>query len=271
MKQLSGKEIKEIQLDILKSIHDFCTERSMRYSLAYGTLIGAVRHKGYIPWDDDIDVMMPRPDYERFISEYSGYNSKYNVQTYINDGSYFLAFAKVYDNRTEQIIFPTKTGVFVDVFPIDGIPESIAERDIYIKSKLQLIFKNILYTCKNNAFRPGNKIFNATKYIVKRIMYPSRKQAIIKLDILWKSNLFDSSKYVGVIVDVDALEHCGQVRREVFEKYTTAPFEGMEFKIIENYDEFLSSQYGDYMQLPPEEERVPGHAAPVYWKEGYKK
>jgi phosphorylcholine metabolism protein LicD len=120
------------------------------------------------------------------------------------------------------------------VFPIDGIPENIAERDRYIKSKLKLIFKNILYTCKNNAFRPGNKIFNATKYIVKRIMYPSRKQAIIKLDILWKSNLFDSSKYAGVIVDVDALEHCGQVRREVFEKYTTAPFEGMEFKIIEN-------------------------------------
>ena len=98
-------------------------------------------------------------------------------------------------------------------------------------------------------------------------MYPSRKQAIIKLDILWKSNLFDSSKYAGVIVDVDAFEHRGQVRREFFEKYKTAPFEGMEFKIIEHYDEFLTSQYGDYMQLPPEEERVPGHAAPVYWKE----
>lgn len=98
-------------------------------------------------------------------------------------------------------------------------------------------------------------------------MYPSRKQAIIKLNKLWNSNLFDSSKYAGVIVDVDALEHRGQVEREIFEKYITALFEGVEFKIIENYDIFLSSQYGDYMQLPPEEERVSGHAAPVYWKE----
>ena len=267
MKQLSGKEIKEIQLEILKSIHNFCSERNIRYSLAYGTLLGAVRHKGYIPWDDDVDIMMPRPDYERFIKEYPDFNNHYMVQTYINDESYYLAFAKVYDNRTEQIIFPTKTGVFVDVFPIDGIPENIAERDIYIKSKLTLVFKNILYTCKNNVFRPGNKIFNTIKYIVKRIMYPSRKQAIIKLNKLWNSNLFDSSKYAGVIVDVDALEHRGQVEREIFEKYITASFEGVEFKIIENYDIFLSSQYGDYMQLPPEEERVPGHAAPVYWKE----
>ena len=264
---LSGDEIKKIQMNILCMLDKFCEKNNIRYSLAYGTLIGAIRHKGFIPWDDDIDIMMPRPDYERFLNLFPGYNRQFSVQTYLNDESYYLAFAKVYDNRTEQIIFPTKTGVFVDVFPIDGIPGNIAERDRYIKSKLKLIFKNILYTCKNNAFRPGNKIFNATKYIVKRIMYPSRKQAIIKLDKLWKSHLFDSSKYAGVIVDVDALEHRGQVRREVFEKYTTAPFEGMEFKIIENYDEFLTSQYGNYMQLPPEEERVPGHAAPVYWKE----
>lgn len=267
MKQLSGKEIKEIQLDILKSIHDFCTERSIRYSLAYGTLIGAVRHKGYIPWDDDIDVMMPRPDYERFISEYSGYNSKYNVQTYINDDSYFLAFAKVYDKRTEQITFPTKSGVFVDVFPVDGIPEDTTIRDQYINKKLNLIFKDILYTCNNLSYRPGNKVLNIIKYYIKQIISPKRETTIAILEELWKSHPFSSSKYAGVIVDFDAKEHKGQVQREVFEKYVTAPFETLNVNIIRDYNTFLTAQYGEYMQLPPEEERVPGHAAPVYWKE----
>lgn len=266
-RQLSQEEIKEIQLEILCNIDSFCERNNIRYSLAYGTLLGAIRHKGYIPWDDDIDVMMPRPDYERFLNEFPKINDRFQLQTYINDDSYFLAFAKVYDNRTEQIIFPTRTGVFVDIFPVDGIPEDLPKRDQYINRKLKLIYKDILYTCNNLSYRPGNKLFNVIKYYLKQIITPQRDKTISKLDELWKKYPFESSKFVGVIVDVDAKVHKGQVRRDVFEKYTTAVFEDKEFKIIENYKEFLQSQYGDFLQLPPEEDRVPGHAAPVYWKD----
>ena len=241
-KELSKEEIKNIQMEILKSIHLFCVEHNLRYSLAYGTLLGAIRHKGYIPWDDDVDIMMPRPDYERFIKEYSNYESKYTVQTHINDPSYFLAFAKVYDNRTELVIFPTKTGVFVDVFPIDGLPDSEEETQRYYERRLKLIFKNILYTCKNNAYRPGNKLLNFFKYVCKRVLYPSRKKAIKQLKDMELSFPFEQSNYAGVVTDIDVWELNGRCKREVFENYTTASFEGHKFSVIEDYHALLCNQ-----------------------------
>ena len=264
--RLTENEIKTIQLDILQSIHDFCMEKGLRYSLAYGTLIGAIRHKGYIPWDDDVDIMMPRPDYELFVKEYTGGDKPFVVQTYKNDNSYFLGFAKVYDNRTEQITFPTRTGVFVDVFPIDGLPDSDEDTQKYYKQKLKLIFKNLLYTSKNNSYRPGNKVFNTLKYIVKRILYPSRKRAIRSLDEMVLKYPFEKCKYGGIVVDFDVLNLSDRLKKETFEKFATTTFENKVYNIIENYHSFLYNQYGDYMQLPPEEKRVPGHDAPVYWK-----
>lgn len=267
-KQLNIDEIKSIQLDILQSIHTFCVENDLRYSLAFGTLLGAIRHKGYIPWDDDLDIMMPRPDYERFINEYPGYNKRYTLQTYKNDESYFLSLAKVYDNRTEQIIFPTKTGVFVDIFPIEGLPDTEEEAEQYMKQYTKLIFHDILYTCKNNAYRPGNKLFNAIKYLAKRIMYPSRQSGIRKLDELRKKYPFEKTSHAGFVLIETMMK--GYLEKKFFEHYTLIPFEGKEYYAIADYDTFLKMRYGDYMQLPPEEERVPGHSAPVYWKEGQK-
>lgn len=265
MKLLSKDEIKTIQLDILQSIHQFCEANNIRYSLAYGTLLGAIRHKGYIPWDDDIDVMMPRPDYERFIHEYPEYNERYNVQTYSNDSSYYLWCAKIYDNRTEQITFPTKSGVCVDIFPIDGLPDTLEEVRKYIQKKRTLFFRRLVFTCKNNSYRPGNKLFNTFKYIIKRILVPSRTAVIKKIEQLYNSYPYLTSNYVGDIIDL--FGERGWLKKEVFEEYTTTTFENLQVRIIKDYDTFLKARYGDYMQLPPEEERIPGHAAPVYWKE----
>lgn len=265
MNILKSNEIKSIQLDILQSIHQFCETKNIRYSLAYGTLLGAIRHKGYIPWDDDIDVMMPRPDYERFIREYPGYNDRYNVQTYNNDDSYYLWCAKVFDNRTEQITFPTKSGVCVDVFPIDGLPNTLDEVRKYIQTKRTLFFRRLVFTCKNNSYRPGNKLVNSIKYFIKRILVPSRSSVIKKIEQLYKSYPYETSNYVGDIIDM--FGERGWLKKEIFEHYTTATFENLQVRIIKDYDSFLKARYGDYMQLPPEEERVPGHAAPVYWKE----
>lgn len=265
MKELSKNEIKTIQLDILQSIHQFCETNNIRYSLAYGTLLGAIRHKGYIPWDDDIDVMMPRPDYERFIQNYPNFCDRYIVQTYNNDDSYYLWCAKVYDNRTEQITFPTKSGVCVDVFPIDGLPDTLEEVRKYIKMKRKLFFRRLVFTCRNNSYRPGNKFVNAFKYIIKRILVPSRSAVIKQIEQLYKSYPYSDSNYVGDIIDL--FGERGWLKKEIFEDYTIASFENLQVKIIKDYDTFLKARYGDYLQLPPEEERVPGHAAPVYWKE----
>ena len=259
-KKLTKEDVKRIQLEILDSIHNFCKQRSLRYSLAYGTLIGAIRHKGYIPWDDDIDIMMPRPDYERFISEYQGIHNHIVVQTHKNDGSYFPCFAKVYDNRTEQITFPTKSGVCVD-----GFPDTEEETIKFLHKKFHIVFHDILYTCKNNSYRPGNKWIIALKYAVKRVMYPSRKCAIKKLDKINSTYPFDRSNYAGV--HSNTVWERSRFPKKMFESYTTTIFEGRELNIISDYDTFLRAYFGDYMQLPPEEERVPGQSAPVYWKE----
>ena len=124
MKEIYLEELRVIQLELLQQIADFCEKNNIKYFLAYGTLIGAIRHKGYIPWDDDIDIVMPRDDYDRFLELYNEAYPFSKVVDMYNTKHYGFAFAKVHDVRT--IIYETQYaqdsfGVFVDVFPIDGI------------------------------------------------------------------------------------------------------------------------------------------------------
>ena len=120
------EELKLLQREVLDDIVQFCQEHGLRYTLAYGTLLGALRHKGYIPWDDDIDIHMPRPDYEKFLSLYNNRNSDDSVVTHEMDRRYHVPFAKVYRKGTIVKEFFYKQSVFgayVDIFPIDGIKD----------------------------------------------------------------------------------------------------------------------------------------------------
>ena len=119
MKEIKNDELRTIQLDILQNVHDFCMKHDIKYTLAYGTLLGAVRHGGYIPWDDDIDIAMLRPDYERFMQEYK--NDIYKFTECRLDKDVHIGFGKVEDTRTIVIEGGnTKNlGVSIDVFPID--------------------------------------------------------------------------------------------------------------------------------------------------------
>jgi lipopolysaccharide cholinephosphotransferase len=126
MKKIENDELKELQLDMLKNVAEFCKERGIQYSLAFGTLLGAVRHKGFIPWDDDIDICMPRPSYDRFVQEYEDSEGIYECLTFEKDNKFLFPFAKVSDRRTvalEQARFVdkySKLGVNIDIFPVDG-------------------------------------------------------------------------------------------------------------------------------------------------------
>ena len=124
MRQISADELKEIQLNLLNNIDHFCKSNGIQYFLAYGTLIGAIRHDGFIPWDDDIDIAMPRPDYDRFIKKFNAYSKDYQVEDYSITDNYPTPFAKVIDTRTEMrmtLYNQRSSGVYIDVFPIDGI------------------------------------------------------------------------------------------------------------------------------------------------------
>ena len=125
MREIGFSEIKRVALDILKDVAHFCDTHDIRYVLAYGTMLGAVRHKGFIPWDDDIDIMMPRDDYNRFIKLYNDHNPRYQVYSIENDDSYTYTMAKVFDQETVMIDNTLwrnfdKAGVFIDIFPLMG-------------------------------------------------------------------------------------------------------------------------------------------------------
>ena len=134
MKTVSDSELKTIELEILREVAAFCDAHGVRYYLACGTALGAVRHDGFIPWDDDIDLALPRPDYERFLSLFR--SEKHTVLDSRFDDRYPYAFAKVSDNATclvENIEQPFPMGVYIDLFPIDGLPANEAERKRHLK------------------------------------------------------------------------------------------------------------------------------------------
>lgn len=128
MKEMTLKEMQNFELDILKDFHEFCVSNNIRYSLDGGTLIGAIRHKGFIPWDDDIDVVLPRPDYEKLCSLYQ--SEKYRLKCFQNDKNCYLGFARIYDFKytTFDTRYPwckdKNVGLWIDIFPADGAPDN---------------------------------------------------------------------------------------------------------------------------------------------------
>ena len=262
-KEITLDELRELQLNILDKIHEFCINSHIRYSLGGGTLLGAVRHKGYIPWDDDIDIMLPRPDYERFLKEFEGKFDWLKLQHYKNDDTYYFPFAKVYDTRTVLIEEGAINGIYVDVFPIDGLPDEKGLSEYYNQFR-----RYVLMLCKTNKyykFQIGhNRYFLYIKYLLKRILYPNRKDIIKRLEALYRRYSFDESYYAGAIVGRYAeKEH---MEKSVFTKYVKVAFENHHYNCIADFDEYLRKHYGDYMQLPPVEKRVSNHEFIAYWK-----
>jgi lipopolysaccharide cholinephosphotransferase len=139
MRTITSDELRSIQLDLLQKTADFCEANGIRYFLCGGTLLGAIRHKGYIPWDDDIDIAMPRTDYDRFCMTFNQPNSKYRVKSLSTHPDYNNAFAKVYDDRTmlkELHYKGIHFGVYIDVLPVDGVKDSAQIKKISIKCLL---------------------------------------------------------------------------------------------------------------------------------------
>ena len=259
-KEITLEKLRNIQLDILDKIHSFCIERGIRYSLGGGTLLGAVRHKGYIPWDDDIDIMLPRPDYDRFLKEFEGIYKQYTLQTYMNDESYSFPFAKVYDNRTVLVEDGACNGIYVDVFPIDGLPEkNEIPKFLY---KLEILKHNITKTSKYYLFQKGWSL--KFRYYIKKILYPKRSESIFKLEELLHSYNFETTNLAGSILgrygDIEVMDG------HVFKSYVKLAFDGRKYYAIADYDLYLTKHYGDYMQLPPKEKQVSNHSFKAWWK-----
>ena len=261
-KEVTKEEMRTIQLDILDKIHDYCEKNNLRYSLSGGTLLGAVRHQGYIPWDDDIDIMMPRPDYEKFMVDFNDKHEYLVTQNFKNSKTFYYDFGKVYDNRT---IIKEKdrcmTGVYVDIFPIDGMPDS-QEETIELRNKCVAIIEELKKTTQFYKFTDGH--FLRLKYLLKLLIYPPRDKSIKKYYEQIEAYPFGQKKYSGVILGQYGLRE--KLPSDLYTSYVDLTFEGKQRKAICGYATYLSGLYGDYMQLPPVEKRKSAHIGHAFWK-----
>ena len=262
----SIEELQDIELKILEYVHNVCEKQRYSYYLAYGTLIGAIRHKGFIPWDDDIDIVMPRGDYEKLQSYLlKNKDENFEVMTYLNNKNYVYPFMKVIDKRTylveEDVRLEQNMGVYIDIFPLDG-----HEEDKEFRNKMtQLIKKRQLscYTFKG-IINKNSLINTLIRYICIYLFYfSSTNRYIKKIDELAKSRKISESKYIDYIVLKDIKSP--NIKREWYNESIDVEFSGKSFKAPKNYHEILMADYGNYMQLPPEEQRVTHHSFKA-WK-----
>ncbi len=266
MNEISIDELKRIQFEILKVVHDYCVTNNLRYSLAYGTLIGAIRHKGYIPWDDDIDIMMPRQDYEVFIRSFNGFNSRFNVISTLHEPRFYAPYANVFDNRTrlvENRNHHSEIGIKIDVFPIDFVPESNSKRKLLFRLinilKRVSVSQNII---DSSARSRSSRIFaRFTKAFLPWVPIPK----MINLLAMRSNKNNAGSSLVNNIVWC-AQEEKGCFKTVDLKDFINVEFEGGNFDALIGYHDYLYAHYGDYMSLPPKEKRIPHHDFRAYWK-----
>lgn len=263
MKTIDLAEMQRLELDILTEIDAFCQEQNLRYQLIAGTLLGAVRHKGFIPWDDDIDIAMPREDYERFYELFNkAYENTHLKLISYRDRSSLYPFFKVIDNRTivyEQYVDPRfRTGVWVDVFPFDGLTDDNTPFDV--NERAQRTYK-IIAANPDDATTPLRRL-------AKKILKPLVRRKDVfsvaeELDRIAAATPIEEGNDIGVVVW--GYGPCERMPYSTLDTFRI-DFEGKRFFAPRNYDACLTSIFGDYMTPPPASEQLP-HFCRAYWKD----
>lgn len=252
------QELRQIQMGILDHVHHFCEAHNLRYFLSSGTLIGAVRHKGYIPWDDDIDIYMPRKDYEQFLQIYHDENGRYKAIDPQRDSHYYYTFAKVVDLRTKMVEDETdgyEIGVFMDIFPVDYVTDDLQERERVFKQK-KLWYK--IRRCKISNSNPLQSrlayiVYKCWPMTVKQIERKIRRLIVLEEPTHTVCNMTEAGPKIK-----------GCFPAEDIASSVDIEFEGKTYKTMVGYKDYLERTYGDYMTLPPVEQRVTHHFE-AYW------
>lgn len=258
MKKISVDDVKKIELDILLQFQRLCEKEGLTFFLAAGTLLGAIRHNGFIPWDDDIDVIMPRTDYEKLIEILKTHSVGKDILIQcleFNNTEY--PYAKLINKKTlvreKYIQEKENRSIWIDVFPLDIVPES--ELECRKKCK-EISFYRMLLTISHS--RPFSAR-NMRKKIGKMILYPilrliGSKRLACKIQSKVLDFTVEESNYRMVLVWGYGMKE--RVSREVFAKTVEVEFEGHNFPAPIGWHEYLTSLYGDYMILPPKNERI---------------
>jgi lipopolysaccharide cholinephosphotransferase len=265
MKEITPAESKQLMIEVLEAYATFCDTHHLRYYLTYGTLLGAVRHQGFIPWDDDVDVMMPRPDYEKFLDlTKNGLGFKMKVDSFKTNPKYIYPYAKVIHEDTLVIeeFYNYNTGVYIDIFPVDGLPTEPQERAAHYKKMAQTRkFHSLAYRHKTHWDNPLKNI--RMKILIQLIHLYGDHRILKQIDTLAKSFDYEKCETVGIIVwGYGGREAC---LKEAMSSSMELPFEGLSLKAPQNTHAWLKQVYGDYMTPPPLEKRTSAHISKIFW------
>lgn len=266
--ELSAQEKLEQMLNMMDDIDKVCKSYKLKYFIAYGSLIGAIRHNGIIPWDDDIDIQMPRDDYEKFISIYSK-EGKYQITSpKSSDPLYY--YAKVYNADTIKLEYGisyrkrTPLGIDIDIFPLDnycGISPN--GNRIPNKRSLQMLYYLRMYAIDDITTKKSRK-YPLLSYFLGIICHIIGNKTIIGIfeHIAKSGNKSQSDNYTVY----SGMPKISIYKKADFESCLNIPFESRFYNVPVGYDNILRSSYGDYMVLPPKEKRVSHHLNTIYWK-----
>lgn len=247
------KRLKEIELEILIDFDRLCKKHEIQYFLAYGTLIGAVRHQGFIPWDDDVDVVMMRDDYEKFLRVAAKHlnQEKYFLQNYKTDEHFYYLFSKIRLNNSmfKEISNSDKmhNGIFIDIFPLDTVSRNKFGA-LFVKTVTKIIGYSLYY----NRIVKEKSIYRLMNWIDSKFLL-KLNEAVIRFFSGCGNELLPYAEVsIGGVLDKP-------VSKASYAKQMDGLFEGHVFPIPEDYDSVLQVNYGNYMELPPEEKRVSTH------------
>ena len=264
---MTPEEQKQAAYEILCWLKDLCDKEGIHYSLTGGTLLGAVRHKGYIPWDDDIDVFLLRPEFERLDKvlrgqkEYRWITPRNYLGRYWNHGRLVRRDTKIYDDELGDSM---GIGIFIDILAVDGLPDNPLERRRHIARMRSLYRLKRSTTPQKEEYIPKNPIKRAGKSLIQKytlgrgVEYWNRKIRRYKLKYP-----VDQGQYVCNLMSQYGAKEI--LHRSGFDSYIEMPFEDRTFSVFAGYEEYLHGVYGDYMQLPPEDKRVGHHFDKAYW------
>ncbi len=266
MKELTLNEMKEIEFAILKIFDSFCKENNIRYCLAYGTLLGAIRYKKFIPWDDDVDVLVPRADYDRLLTLFKD-SEQFKLFAYERNKKYHYPYAKLCD-MTTRVEYPAyknrdiELGVDIDIFPLDAWDSDLEEA----KKEAKKIYRgmNLLFATKTDTPLTNSKI----KKVLWKMIMPWMKR--YGGDFFVKRIIKRSKKHSkGEIKYLGAKSWCvygvkGIIPAEAFADTVYVEFEGQMFPAPAGYDTYLTCLYGDYLPEPPKEKQKSHHVFKAY-------
>lgn len=262
-RRATPEEVRIIQLELLEDVLNFCEKKNIRVFLAFGSLIGAIRHKGYIPWDDDIDLWMPRKDYEKFVYLYNETKTMYSALSILQKPDFPYYFTKVCHKNT--LLFESiegekyNIGINIDIFPLDDIPIDT------LKGKVSVLIwqaLKIVHTIKGIALSKKRSIYKQYAIILLNMIFRSFDIKVIckNMDIVASAFKNSAAKYVF------SDGYCLIVNKNLFSEVKYAEFEKLYVPIPSGYDEILKTIYGDYSSLPPEKNRITHHEYEAFIK-----